>query len=220
MPTLRFGNGLFGCRIELVAPYLDLLEPDQAPHSQRPDIIARRVPLPHSPVVARAAAWAAAAEQVLKESVGVIDLQQIGGDICSKPPARIALARYQQPAGRGLADAWAIEFSAGWRVRHAVQRERNENKYQSSSRRVVHSRIGRSIHDFGRSSQCRPSSRSSQSSGAVSIDFIGISGAGSRVRTRDPLITNQVLYQLSYTGLARHVPSCHGRCKPLGRAAR
>ncbi len=25
-------------------------------------------------------------------------------------------------------------------------------------------------------------------------------GAGSRVRTRDPLITNQVLYQLSYTG--------------------
>ncbi len=26
------------------------------------------------------------------------------------------------------------------------------------------------------------------------------SGAGSRVRTRDPLITNQVLYQLSYTG--------------------
>jgi hypothetical protein len=32
------------------------------------------------------------------------------------------------------------------------------------------------------------------------IDFIGFSGAGSRVRTRDPLITNQVLYQLSYTG--------------------
>ena len=26
-------------------------------------------------------------------------------------------------------------------------------------------------------------------------------GAGSRSRTRDPLITNQVLYQLSYTGL-------------------
>ncbi len=25
-------------------------------------------------------------------------------------------------------------------------------------------------------------------------------GAGSRIRTRDPLITNQVLYQLSYTG--------------------
>ena len=40
------------------------------------------------------------------------------------------------------------------------------------------------------------------------IDVVGkrlratwvISGAGSRVRTRDPLITNQVLYQLSYTG--------------------
>ena len=28
-------------------------------------------------------------------------------------------------------------------------------------------------------------------------------GAGTRVRTRDPLITNQVLYQLSYTGRNR-----------------
>ena len=25
-------------------------------------------------------------------------------------------------------------------------------------------------------------------------------GAGTRIRTRDPLITNQMLYQLSYTG--------------------
>jgi hypothetical protein len=33
--------------------------------------------------------------------------------------------------------------------------------------------------------------------------MLEISGAGSRVRTRDPLITNQVLYQLSYTGIAR-----------------
>ncbi len=31
--------------------------------------------------------------------------------------------------------------------------------------------------------------------------MLEISGAGSRVRTRDPLITNQVLYQLSYTGI-------------------
>ena len=30
--------------------------------------------------------------------------------------------------------------------------------------------------------------------------MLEIFGAGSRVRTRDPLITNQVLYQLSYTG--------------------
>ena len=29
-------------------------------------------------------------------------------------------------------------------------------------------------------------------------------GAGNRVRTRDPLITNQVLYQLSYTGASAH----------------
>ncbi len=28
-------------------------------------------------------------------------------------------------------------------------------------------------------------------------------GAGNRVRTRDPLITNQVLYLLSYTGIFR-----------------
>ena len=34
-----------------------------------------------------------------------------------------------------------------------------------------------------------------------SPQMLGISGAGSRVRTRDPLITNQVLYQLSYTGM-------------------
>ena len=33
-----------------------------------------------------------------------------------------------------------------------------------------------------------------------SLDFAGKNGADNRVRTRDPLITNQVLYQLSYTG--------------------
>ncbi len=31
-------------------------------------------------------------------------------------------------------------------------------------------------------------------------NFQGKSGAPGRVRTRDPLITNQVLYQLSYKG--------------------
>lgn len=30
-----------------------------------------------------------------------------------------------------------------------------------------------------------------------------LSGAGSRIRTRDRLITNQMLYQLSYTGTGR-----------------
>ena len=35
-------------------------------------------------------------------------------------------------------------------------------------------------------------------------------GAGSRVRTRDPLITNQVLYQLSYTGARVHLASLRG----------
>jgi hypothetical protein len=29
-----------------------------------------------------------------------------------------------------------------------------------------------------------------------------LTGAASRVRTRDPLITNEVLYQLSYCGVA------------------
>jgi hypothetical protein len=32
---------------------------------------------------------------------------------------------------------------------------------------------------------------------------LGLDGAGNRIRTRDPLITNQVLYQLSYAGPAR-----------------
>jgi hypothetical protein len=35
------------------------------------------------------------------------------------------------------------------------------------------------------------------------VRTLRIFGAGSRVRTRDPLITNQVLYQLSYTGMRR-----------------
>ena len=46
---------------------------------------------------------------------------------------------------------------------------------------------------LGRSSQCRPGVKSSQSDAASSIDFVGIFGAGSRVRTRGPLITIQVL---------------------------
>jgi hypothetical protein len=33
-----------------------------------------------------------------------------------------------------------------------------------------------------------------------------VTGAGSRDRTRDPLITNQVLYQLSYAGVGAIVP--------------
>jgi hypothetical protein len=33
-------------------------------------------------------------------------------------------------------------------------------------------------------------------------------GAGSRNRTRDPLITNQVLYQLSYAGASRILAEC------------
>ena len=32
-------------------------------------------------------------------------------------------------------------------------------------------------------------------------------GAGNRIRTYDPIITNDVLYQLSYSGTERH-PTC------------
>ena len=39
------------------------------------------------------------------------------------------------------------------------------------------------------------------------------SGAGSRIRTRDPLITNQVLYQLSYAGAGDGVPAGRGTDK-------
>ena len=44
--------------------------------------------------------------------------------------------------------------------------------------------------------------------GGKFVDF----GAGNRVRTRDPLITNQVLYQLSYAGGKLRLPleSCSG----------
>lgn len=34
-------------------------------------------------------------------------------------------------------------------------------------------------------------------------------GAGTRSRTRGPLITSQVLYQLSYTGTDAHLPNLH-----------
>jgi hypothetical protein len=40
-------------------------------------------------------------------------------------------------------------------------------------------------------------------------------GAGSRIRTRDILITNQALYQLSYTGARSHVASDNGRGNAL-----
>lgn len=33
------------------------------------------------------------------------------------------------------------------------------------------------------------------------LDGIGLFGADMRIRTADPLITNEVLYQLSYTGI-------------------
>jgi hypothetical protein len=36
------------------------------------------------------------------------------------------------------------------------------------------------------------------------------SGAPGRIRTRDPLITNQVLYQLSYKGSAAYLPDSNG----------
>ena len=36
-------------------------------------------------------------------------------------------------------------------------------------------------------------------------DREGDAGAGTRIRTTDPLITNEMLYQLSYTGSGREV---------------
>src|SRR5690606_23904119 len=44
---------------------------------------------------------------------------------------------------------------------------------------------------------------------AGGIDIVRIFGAGSRIRTRDPLITNQVLYRLSYTGTDDRIASTH-----------
>lgn len=56
--------------------------------------------------------------------------------------------------------------------------------------------------------ECRPLDerlkpiRPGKSVNHVSGPDPAIIGAGSRIRTRDPLITNQVLCQLSYTGHA------------------
>lgn len=51
-------------------------------------------------------------------------------------------------------------------------------------------------------SQSRPRPRCVDCGNSVrKLDLLRICGAGNRIRTRDPLITNQVLYQLSYTGI-------------------
>jgi hypothetical protein len=42
-----------------------------------------------------------------------------------------------------------------------------------------------------------------------------MSGAASRIRTRDPLITNQVLYRLSYSGTQLQNKSPNGTSKPV-----
>ena len=43
-----------------------------------------------------------------------------------------------------------------------------------------------------------------QKKAAQSDGLICLSGAGDRNRTYDPIITNDVLYQLSYSGVAAH----------------
>jgi hypothetical protein len=48
-----------------------------------------------------------------------------------------------------------------------------------------------------------------------------LNGAPIRIRTRDPLITNQVLYQLSYKGSALQIAPLARACKPqISRVAR
>lgn len=42
-------------------------------------------------------------------------------------------------------------------------------------------------------------------SGTALANIAGGFGAGTRIRTTDPLITNEMLYQLSYTGSGREV---------------
>ena len=44
--------------------------------------------------------------------------------------------------------------------------------------------------------------RASQSDEIRTVPSTKVDGAGSRIRTDDRLITNQVLYQLSYTGVS------------------
>ena len=42
-----------------------------------------------------------------------------------------------------------------------------------------------------------------------------VRGAGEGIRTPDPLITNQMLYQLSYAGLLRVLKQLHHSAQPL-----
>ncbi len=50
----------------------------------------------------------------------------------------------------------------------------------------------------------------------MSLDFkIQENGAPTRTRTADLLITNQLLYQLSYRGFARRLRCVEGSCKTL-----
>lgn len=49
------------------------------------------------------------------------------------------------------------------------------------------------LSEYGFSQRKRPTAR-------VSLSRVAIRGAGTRSRTRDLLITSQLLYQLSYTG--------------------
>ena len=62
---------------------------------------------------------------------------------------------------------------------------------------------------------------------SVQEDFFGISkkrnlrgGAGRRIRTDDLLITNQLLYQLSYAGVYDHLPLFRFRGKSIQGAGR
>lgn len=55
--------------------------------------------------------------------------------------------------------------------------------------------------------------RSRESLDEIIQELSGWDGAGTRIRTTDFLITNEALYQLSYTGTAAHSLDAWGRAE-------
>ena len=51
------------------------------------------------------------------------------------------------------------------------------------------------------------------------LSYEPMCGGGNRVRTDDPLLAGQVLYQLSYTPVSFSLPSCENKCSPARKHA-
>lgn len=79
--------------VKLVAPWMRRPSPGEAPHDEHPNVGVRWVALPHAPVMLTATPRASAAEQVGQESVRMVDLDDVAGEVSPRALADVALAR-------------------------------------------------------------------------------------------------------------------------------